>query len=158
VKAEEIAAVAAAVSAVAALVSLLVAAYFGWMQAHASDPKVVVTATTAFPTAGPAIGPPFYLVTVANRGMVTVTVTSVGFELAQNGETLVSMDSRDPSGTPSIPRRLEPGMATSVVFDLAELGRVQREKGISRPFASTATGDRYRGRKVRGDKLASWAR
>jgi hypothetical protein len=153
-----IASIAAAVSAVAALLSLAVAAAFGWAQLHASDPKVVVAMTTAFLTHGPTLGPPFSLVTVANRGVVPVTVTSVGFELGGEGETFVSMDPRDPSGAQSVPKRLGPGESTSVVFELVELGHMQREKGVKKPFAMTATGDRHRGRRVNGKALATWGR
>jgi hypothetical protein len=158
VKAEEIAAIAAAISATAALVSLVVAAYFGWTQAHASEPKVVVATSTAFATYGPTLGPPFFLVTVANRGVVPVTVTSVGFGLRGRGETFVSMNPRDPSGAQSVPKRLDPGDSTSVVFELAELGQIQREKGITRAFASTGTGDRHYGNRVNGKSLATWGR
>jgi hypothetical protein len=155
VKAEEIAAIAAAISAVAALVSLLVAAYFGWTQAHAAEPKVLVTGGTAFSVQGPTLGPPYYLVTVANRGIVPVTVTSVGFEL-KGKKTMPSMTPRDPRGVLSVPKRLDPGESTEVVFDHAELGQVQRDVGIIRAFALTATGDRYHGRRVDGRALAGW--
>ena len=153
-----IASIAAAVSAVAALLSLTVAAAFGWAQLHASDPKVAVTTSIAFRKIGPTVGPPFYLVTVANRGVVPVTVVSVGFELRRKGESSVSMDPRDPSGAQSVPKPLGPGESTDVVFELDELGQIQREKGITRPFASTAIGDRHRGRRVKGKDLAKWGR
>jgi hypothetical protein len=153
-----VATIAAAISALTALVSLAVAAAFGWAQLHASDPKVAVMTSTAFRYGGPTLGPAFYLVTVANRGVVPVTVTSVGFELRGRGESFVSMDSRDPSGARSVPKPLGPGESTEVVFELADLGRVQREKGITRPFALTAIGDRHRGKRVDGKSLATWGR
>jgi hypothetical protein len=156
-KPEEISALAAAISAAATLVSLGVVAYFGWAQVHASDPKVLVTGSTSFVVAGEDVGPPFYVITVANRGVVPVTITSVGFEVSGD-DSAFSLDPTDPQGRQSVPARLDPGESTSVVFDHLELGRMQRERGIRRPFALTATGERHRGKRVNGKKLASWGR
>lgn len=149
------AAIAAAVSAVAALVSLLVAVVAVYLQAQSAKPKVHVAVSAAM-AAGASLARPVVQITAQNRGVVSVVVDSVGFDLSR-GQTAPLVNPHSITGARVIPGPLQPGEAVSVVFGFAELAHMDAEARVRGAFVTTAAGGGYT-RRMKRSWIQSWAR
>lgn len=154
-----ISAIAAVFSGVAAAISAGVAATAVYVQWRLARPNVRVDLSTKIPFGIPGVPEDAVLaIDVLNRGLVPVTIDGLGFEL-RDRRTSPVLDPREITGRPGVPRVLAPGEALTIPTDIRAIAQLHvAEGGLRCAYATSAAGDRYRSRPIRGSWLASWAR
>jgi archaellum component FlaG (FlaF/FlaG flagellin family) len=153
-----VAAAAAVLSALTALVSaigLLVSLRLQWRSSHA---HVEVVGTTSRLMSETHVGPLNYCFDVKNTGLLPVVVTGVGVKFRRDdggGRLGTALYARGIQGE-SLPRKLEPGEALSLVHPIDEMVKQQKTRGIVGVWARTAAGGTFEGKnKVKLDKLTA---
>lgn len=97
---------------------------FNWRQAVKKDRRQVsVGASTAMPTYGATVGPPFAKIEAVNTGHRSVTVKTITFELSTGGR-LAPMASSGFPGLPDtpLPAALSDGQTASTMMSYADIG------------------------------------
>jgi hypothetical protein len=153
-----VAAAAAVLSALTALVSaigLLVSLQLQWRSSH---PQVVVVGTTSRLISETHVGEWTYCFDVRNTGLLPVVVTGVGVTFRRddgNGRLGAALYARGVQGE-SLPTKLEPGEAVSLVHPIGEMVKQHKARGIVGVWARTAAGGMFQGKnKVKLDKFAA---
>jgi hypothetical protein len=134
-------------AAVAAAVSAGIAAFAAWVQWGTTRPKVRVTGETSTAMNSTRTWPTMLNITVQNRGVVPLVITSVGYN-THDKENLLTLFPVDPFGNAMQggPWRVEPGEARSFYQTMeAAKEAATTYGGLTGVWALTAAGDRFRG-------------
>jgi len=146
-------------SAVKDVVLFLVAIYaailstVNFRQAARKERRSIrVSASTAMPTYGPALGPPFARLEAVNDGHRTVTVSLLTWQLPDKSR-LVQLHRGGVPGMPDteLPARLTEGEVAHVSISYADLGGALLGRGITTkiklvPVCEDTVGGRYIGK------------
>ena len=143
-------AVAAIAAAVGAAISAGVAAVAVYVQWRSNQPRVKVVGQTAIFINDQGTSPTLVSIEVRNGGSLPITVTGVGYRLADGGRLAVLMPMNDQLQTLGVlPRVVGIGEAASFYQDIYHAADAHRENkhhgGIASVWARTAAGGEYRG-------------
>lgn len=125
---------------------------------RATSPRIVVRTSNGFPVFGRTVGDPSILVEAANKGQVSVVVSSFGLRLPDGG-TAVLLHSLTPS---VLPTELRPGQGHTVCGPMHDLALTLAERGMTGQvklvgFCRTQVDDEYRSKPFTFD-VDEWSR
>jgi hypothetical protein len=114
--------------------------------------SIRVLATTAMPTYGPHLGPPFAQITAVNDGHRVACISLLTFELP-NKSRLFALQGTGIPGLEStrLPAKLEQGETAQFFISYADIGHALLSHGLTTrtkltPVCEDTTGGRYRGK------------